>query len=221
MDKVSVLLVDDQLLFLESLKIVLENLSEEIEVCGLASSGLEAISLAATCRPDVILMDVSMPEMDGIEASARIKAERPDVNIIMLTTFEEKGKVQEAIKLGINGYLLKNLKPELLIQYILLSAEGGVFLSTEVADRLCRQGGDEKAEDEQAERCLDEEDSSYKFLTRREKEVLKYLAMDMTNMEIAEKIHVGYQTIRNYISVIYSKLNVSNRMEVIKKIQEL
>lgn len=215
----NILLVDDQLLFLESLKIVIENLGADMKVVGIAGNGLEAIEQVDSKDVDMVLMDVRMPIMDGVAATKIIKEKHPLIHILMLTTFEDDEYVKDALHNGAAGYMLKNIPPEMLISSIRAVASGAVLISPSVAGHLIDSmyNSNKKAASDLKRDIPD----WYNLLNSREKNIIKYLIQGKTNSEIAETIFVGSQTIRNYISVIYSKLDVGNRADAIRKAQEM
>jgi len=215
----NILLVDDQLLFLESLKIVLENLDKTFKVVGLAGNGEEAVKLVQELSVDLILMDVRMPVMDGVAATKIIKEKFPKINIIMLTTFEDDEYVKDALHNGADGYMLKNIPPEMLVSSIQAVKDGAVLISPSVAGHLIDSMyvNNKKA----ASNLKRDIPDWYNLLNSREKNIIKLLIKGRSNSEIAEEIFVGSQTIRNYISVIYSKLDVGNRTEAIRKAQQI
>ncbi len=215
----NILLVDDQLLFLESLKIVIENMDTSMKVVGVAGNGQEAVEIVESLDVDVILMDVRMPVMDGVAATKIIKEKHPSIHIIMLTTFEDDEYVKDALHNGAAGYMLKNIPPEMLISSIRAVESGAVLISPSIAGHLIDSmyKNNKKAASDLKRDIPD----WYNLLNSREKNIIKYLIQGKTNSEIAETIYVGSQTIRNYISVIYSKLDVGNRADAIRKAQEL
>lgn len=215
----NILLVDDQLLFLESLKIVIENMDTGMKVVGVAGNGKEATQMVESLDIDLILMDVRMPVMDGVAATKIIKVKHPSIHIIMLTTFEDDEYVKDALHNGAAGYMLKNIPPEMLISSIRAVESGAVLISPSVAGHLIDSMYDSnKKASSDLKRDIPD---WYNLLNSREKNIIKYLIQGKTNSEIAETIYVGSQTIRNYISVIYSKLNVGNRTDAIRKAHSL
>lgn len=212
------LLVDDQTLFLESLKIVIENIAEDMKVIATANNGEVAIQKVEEFNPDVILMDVRMPVMDGVQATKAIKTKYPNIDIIMLTTFDDDEYVKDALKNGAAGYMLKNIEPQMLISSIRAVVSGAVLISPTIAGNLIDHVKESETEKEKEEIPI-----PYWFneLNEREKVILKHIVDGKTNTEIADIIFVGPQTIRNYISSLYSKLEVNNRAHAIRKASEL
>lgn len=210
MKSIQVVLVEDQLLILNSLKIIL-NATEDIEVVGTAMNGEEALSVLEQVQPDVVLMDVHMPIMDGLEATRLAKAKWTSLKIIMLTTLQTRDSVVGALEAGAEGYILKAIDPLDLAAAIRLVSRGETMISQEVAKLLFTgpKGGHLQPANER------------EALTEREMEILKCLSNGLTNSMIAEKLFLSEGTVRNYISSIYSKLNVHSRIEAINKAKGL
>ncbi len=220
------MLVDDQILFLESLKIVLENQADDIQVIGTAHDGREAVEKAAELKPDLILMDVRMPEMDGVAAARIIRKEQPEIHIIMLTTFEDDEFVKAALHCGAAGYMLKNIDPLMLINALRAVHSGAVLISPDIALSLVDDSSQSEtaaAANPSAPQSSEKEEIPdwYISLSPREKAILKYLIQGMTNKEIAREVHLGDQTTRNYMSSIYSKMDVVDRLSAIRKARTL
>lgn len=203
-----IVMADDQTLFLESLKSVIETRSRDIEVVGVAQDGKRAVELVARLRPDVALLDVRMPVMDGVEATAIIRERYPETQVVILTTYDDEVYVHDALSKGAVGYLLKETQPSNLIMCLLAVKEGSVMISPAIARKLVRQldlrpkGGDGSAAP-----WLD-------ALSKREKEVLLLLAQGLTNQGISERLCIEEQTVRNHVSMIYSKIGVHDRIEL-------
>ena len=208
MKSINVIIVEDQLLILNSLKIIL-NATEDIEVVGSALNGQEALQQIEQLQPDIVLMDVNMPVMDGLEATRIAKEKWPSVKIIMLTTMQTRESAIGALDAGAEGYILKAIDPMDLAAAIRLVSRGETMISQEVARLLFSKPLGTSAPQPQASE-LDE-------LSERELDVLKCLADGLTNSQIAERLFLSDGTVRNYISGIYSKLNVHSRMEAVKK----
>jgi len=206
-----VILVDDQILFAESLKNILEMRTEDIRVVGLAYNGQQAIELVKRKRVDVVLMDVRMPVLDGVEATRRILLDHPETRVIMLTTFDDDEYVHEALQYGAVGYLLKTIPPAELITSIRAVKHGTIQISPSVAKKLLDsfQPNPENRGPEWL-----------KGLSAREREVLKLLSKGLSNRQIAERLFIAEQTVKNHLSVIYSKMDVHHRTEAILKAKE-
>jgi DNA-binding NarL/FixJ family response regulator len=220
MSKLKVLLVDDQILFAESLRTSLSHYAEDMDVIGIARNGKEAVAIAARYRPDVILMDIKMPEMDGLAAVREIKPKDPEVKIIMLSTYHEDALVRDALSAGTSGYLLKDISPTELITAIRALGSGIMQISPDIVRQLVSEryspptgegevGGSEKRIDEQSFEWLDS-------LTRRDREIFTLLVLGYENEQIADTFDLALQTVRNQVSTIYSKLGVKNRFEIIR-----
>ena len=206
--KTRILLVDDHTLFIESLKLVLEERTGDMEVVGMAADGQQAIDLCMKLRPDMVLMDVRMPKLDGVQATRKIHEIYPKIKIIMLTTFDDDDYVRLALTCGATGYLLKNVRPGDLIQSIRLVNESITQLSPEITGKLLSFGVT-TADADRGRVHLEK-------LTQREKEILSLLLEAKENREIAEILCVSEQTVKNHIHHLYDKLGVSNRMQLIK-----
>lgn len=211
---IRVLIVDDQVLFAQSLKITITNYSDDIEVVGLASDGADAIDMAESLHPDVILMDVYMKIMDGVKAAGIIHKKMPEIKIFMLSTYGEDDYVRQALSLGISGYLMKDISPTELITAIRAVNSGMVQLSPVLLQNLIQK--------KYVEPEASEPGSSYvanelvATLTKREREIFTLIATGYENDMIAEKLNLSKQTVRNYVSLIYEKLNVKDRFEIIR-----
>jgi DNA-binding NarL/FixJ family response regulator len=200
-----VLICDDQTVVREGLAAILST-DDEIEVVGLACNGEEALALAAADRPDVVLMDLNMPVMNGVQATQRLRRSYPDVRVLVLTTYADEAWVIDAVRAGAAGYLLKDTRRDDLVAAIKGTAEGKSFLDPTVAGKLMRQ-----MVAEPAARPVDTE--QVEPLTERELEVLRLLAQGHSNPEIAQKLHLAAGTVRNYVSTILQKLDVRDRTE--------
>lgn len=200
--QIKILLADDQPLIRESLRLLLgEEKDFQVRVAG---TGKQAVDLCERDKPDVILMDINMPEMDGMTATKMIKETWPDIRIIMITTLEDVSYAAEALSLGAEGYLLKSIHPKELAATIRLIYSGGTMISQDVAHQLFQH--------QNVNAALNPYD-----LTERELDVLQGLTEGLRNKAIAQKLHLSEGTIRNYISSIYLKLQVTNRDEAVEK----
>lgn len=210
----TVLLVDDQTLYREAMCGLIERWPE-YEVVGEASNGEEAISLAAYLDPDLILMDLSMPKMNGIAATRAILAKNPDVPIVLLTVESEKSLVLDALLAGARGYLLKDTPARKLRDRLGAVVKGGATLSEpivqDVIDELLRlraATANQNAHSEQ--RDFDESDN----LSRRDRDVLSLIAQGKSNEQIASELFLSLGTVKNHISMIMSKLGLENRVQL-------
>jgi DNA-binding NarL/FixJ family response regulator len=215
--KISILLADDQTLITQSLTTFLSNYAEDMTVIGTASNGREAVAVAEKEHPDIILMDVLMPEMDGIEAVGVIKNNYPEIKAIMLSTYDEDEYVRAAIMAGASGYLLKTISPTELITVIRALKNNVIQISPEIARKMVQQkynGSSPKSGSDLPN--MTESLPWLKTLTKREREIFTYITIGYENEEIAAKLNLAPQTIKNQVSTIYSKLGVKNRFEIIK-----
>ncbi len=211
MDKIKVLLVDDQILFIESLKTVIETLTEDIRIINIAHNGLEAIKMVKKETPDIILLDVRMPGMDGVEAVKILHRKYPQIKIMMLTTFDDDYYVHEALEHGAAGYMMKDVPPADLINSIRAMNHGTIQMSPRIMVKLMdhSEGESSHYDPYRASREIEK-------LSRREQEVLLLISRNMDNSEIAEKFFIAEQTVKNHICSIYSKLETHDRSAAIK-----
>jgi DNA-binding NarL/FixJ family response regulator len=220
---IRVLIVDDQHLFAESLKFVLEGESRgKIEVTGIGANGNDAIALAEKGRPDVILMDIRMPVMDGVEATAAIHRKHPAIKIMILTTFDDDELAVNALSNGASGYVLKDVDPADLILSVEAVFKGDFYISRSVGFRLfdSRKAGADTADKQKEALVLDLLRGS-PSLTRREAEILYLAARGRTNKSIAQDLNVSEKTVKNHVASIYDKLNVHNRLQLINHVLAL
>jgi DNA-binding NarL/FixJ family response regulator len=213
---IKVLLADDQQLFSDNLKLMLETLSTDIKVIGIASNGREAVDMAVEHKPDIILMDVSMPVMDGVEAAKILHQNCPEIKIVMLTTFPDDSYVQHALQYGAYGYILKNIRSEDLIASIRAISRGAALFSPAVLERLLGGEGEHPEESEEGKKYRD----IMKKLGNRERDILKLLAQGYSNQKIADALFISEPTVRNYISSIYAKVGTKDRLEVMSFAQK-
>jgi DNA-binding NarL/FixJ family response regulator len=205
---IRVAVVDDQALVRSGFAVML-GLQEDIEVVAEAGDGAAAIEIARTHRPDVILMDIRMPEMDGLAATKAIvdSADWP-VKVLILTTFDPDEYVYEALRAGASGFVLKDISPEDLVAAVRVVADGGALLAPSVTRRLISRFAVPPSLDSSMVRRLDR-------LTDREREVLVAVAAGLSNIEIAEQLFVGAATIKSHVSSILTKLGLTNRAQVV------
>lgn len=210
-DTIRVLIVDDHAMVRQGLRTFLELQDGgpcPIEVAGEAVNGREAVELAARLQPDLVLLDLVMPEMDGIQATARILECSPGTRVIILTSFGEEERVLPAIRAGAQGYLLKDIPPRELVQAVREACLGKVQLHPEVARKLMAvAAAREPAQPAPASGNAGE------GLTEREKEVLSLIAEGRNNHEIAEKLVISEKTVKTHVSNILNKLHVDDRTQ--------
>jgi len=203
MSAIKVLIVDDHNLVREGLKAVFDQ-GNEVEVVGEAGSGEEALEMVDKAKPDVVLMDISMPGMNGIQATKLIREKCPDAKVVMLTMLDQEGYVYEAVKAGATGYMLKNTSSDDLVNAIQTVAEGKALLHPDATAQLLKEFvtlADNKAKDY--------------GLSNREMEVLQHLSEGNTNKEIAKALWISEQTVKTHVAHIFDKLGTSDRTETV------
>ena len=198
---IRLVIVDDQTLFRVGLARLLES-DPRIEIVGEGADGAEAVSLAGSLKPDVVLMDMKMPNLDGAAATREIVSKYPEVKVLILTTFDADNHVIQALKAGASGYILKNSKVEYIVTSLLAIVSGERVMATAVADRVLEMLTGSTTPKE-----------FYDGLTSRELEVLKLLAGGMANKQIAYALSISEKTVRNHVSNMYEKLNVYDRTQ--------
>ncbi|MEW6287683.1 MAG: response regulator transcription factor [Chloroflexota bacterium] len=198
-----ILICDDQAVIRDGLELLLK-LEKDFQVVGCAQDGAEAIELAARHQPDLVLMDLKMPGMNGIEATREIRRRFPHIKVLVLTTYDDDEWVFDAIRAGADGYLLKDTPRQKLIEAVRGTVEGKAFVDPAVAGKLIQQAAGQQP---QPASLLTQK------LTERELDVLRLLAKGMTNAEIAAALYLSEGTVRNHVSAILEKLGVSDRTQ--------
>ncbi|MGD1996149.1 MAG: response regulator transcription factor [Anaerolineae bacterium] len=201
------LLVDDHEIVRAGLRSLLGG-HAELEVVGEAAGGEEAVALATELQPDVVLMDVSMPKMDGAEATRQIKKRTPDVNILALTIHEEEAYFFEMLNAGACGYIPKRASPQILLTAIRVAARGEVFLHPAVAGTL--------VQDYLRRARTGKEQLVYNGLTPRQREVLTLIAEGLSNQEIADRLEISVRTVERHRENILKRLNLHSRVDLVK-----
>jgi DNA-binding NarL/FixJ family response regulator len=209
MDHIHVLIADDHTLFRAGLHALL-NLFSDIQVIGEASTGEETIAKAESLQPDIILMDIQMPGVNGIEATRRIVRTSPNIGIIVVTMFEDDESVFSAMRAGARGYILKEAGEEEVLRAIRSVANGEAIFSPAIARRLMHFFS----------KPAIASDPVFPDLTAREREILDLIARGENNAEIAQRLVLSPHTVRNHISNIFSKLQVADRAEAIIRARE-
>jgi len=174
------------------------------DVIGEARDGAEAVELAASLRPDVILMDVSMPEIDGVEATRQIRERQPDVRIVMLTMHADQDVLADAIRAGANGYLVKDCSTDEIASAIETVAGGETALSPRLAASMLAEV---RRQEDQAEQT--------RIITKREEEVLQHIADGCSTPEVAERLYISQKTVKNHLASIYQKLDARDRTQAV------
>ncbi|KQL54009.1 LuxR family transcriptional regulator [Heyndrickxia shackletonii] len=205
---IKIIIVDDQPLIREGLGTLL-NLRPEIEVVGMASDGLEALNVALEKRPDLILMDIRMPNMNGVEGTRVLREKLPDIKVLMLTTFNDSELIYDALQEGASGYLLKDMSTDTIVQSIMTVYHGGVVLPKDFTNQVLA----EKRKTNSANDKTEEIPSLIKELTERELEVLKLLGLGLNNKEIANTLYITEGTVKNHVSNIIQKLTIRDRTQ--------
>jgi DNA-binding NarL/FixJ family response regulator len=205
---IRVLLADDQALVRSGFRMILEA-RPEIEVVGEAEDGVEAMEATRRLLPDVILMDIRMPNVDGVEATRRLVARGTESRILILTTFDLDEYVYEAIRAGASGFLLKDVRPQELVDAIHVVAKGDALLAPSITRRLLDRFAEQAPEDPA------KPPPQLESLTERELEVLKLVAKGWSNAELAEKLFLSETTVKTHVSSVLRKLGLRDRVQAV------
>ena len=208
---IKVMLVDDQKLIVDGLKLII-NLEEDMEVIHTAQNGQEAIKKVDQDKPDVILMDIRMPVMNGVEATKILMDKYKDLKIIMVTTFDDDDYILEALANGATGYLLKNIDSEKVVNSIRDAYKGNLLLDGIVAQKLAAQALGSTVK-QSVHKDIE--------MSQREREIATLMVQGLSAKEIAQKLHLTTGTVKNYVSNIYSELGTNERGKAILLLQEL
>lgn len=209
-DPIHILIADDHTLFRDGLKALFGSLPDT-EVVGEAATGIETVALAEELQPDVVLMDIQMPGLNGIEATRRIVQTSPHIGVIVVTMFEDDDSVFAAMRAGARGYVLKGADQEEMLRTIQAAARGEALFGPAIAARL-------QSYFSQPRPAAPPE--AFPDLTEREREVLALLAQGFNNGDIARQLHISQKTVRNHCSNIFSKLQVADRAQAIIRARE-
>lgn len=205
---IKILLADDQDILTEGLKLIL-GAEEDIEIAGIASNGKKTYDLCRLRHPDVVLMDIQMPEVNGVEATAMIKKDFPQIKIIVLTTFNDDKYIYDALKNGASGYLLKDTSPTEILRAVRTVYNGGALIQSEVAVKVIDQFS--RLANETADKHID---PRAKLLTDRETEICRLIAEGKNNQEIGEELFLSTGTVKNHISRVLIKLDLRDRTQL-------
>lgn len=206
MSKIRVLIADDHSIVREGVRMIL-NSQDDLQVVGEASTGREALEAARRLKPRVVVMDISMPDMNGIEATKKIRAELPDVQVLGLTMHEEDSYVFELLKAGAAGYVLKRAAAEDLVTAVRAAHQGQAFLYPSVAKMVVQDF---------LQRATAHDKEALDGLTEREREVLTLIAEGLTNQEIAGRLYISIKTVQTHRAHIMEKLNLHDRTELVR-----
>jgi DNA-binding NarL/FixJ family response regulator len=212
MNPVRILLADDQALFREGVRTLL-SMEPSIEIAGEAANGVEAVEAARTVRPDLVLMDLRMPVMGGVEATRRVRDACPQCRVLVLTTFQEDEEIFDALRAGACGYLLKDTPSEKLVEAIHAAVRGESVIEPSVAAKVVAEFTRLSS--------LGNQSSANPLLSPREHDVLRQVARGRTNKEIASALHVTEGTVKNHLTNIFSRLGVLDRTQAALKAREL
>ena len=204
--KITVLIADDQTLFRAGIKDILTG-EKWVEVIGEASDGVEAVAMAKKLKPDVVLMDIKLPKLDGIEATRKIRETCPQVNVLMLSSFEDEAHVLDAIQAGANGYLSKMLPATELVNSIKTFTSEGLMIPQQLMGKLLhglRRMGDATV-------------PSQATLTKTEIKIMDLLGKGLSNKELAKELNCSVKTVKNHLNSAFHKLGVSSRTEAVVK----
>jgi DNA-binding NarL/FixJ family response regulator len=202
-----VLIVDDHPVFRNGMRSLLE--ASGIDVVGEAATGAQAIDLAARSNPDVVLMDLGLPDMSGVEATGRIVAGRPAARVLVVSLYQDDGSVEQAIRAGARGYVVKDAPADEVIAAVQAVASGSAVIGGSLVDRLATLVH---------ARAGDVREGDFPSLTSRERQVLALVANGMSNAAIAERLGLSGKTVANYVSVVLAKLEVTDRHQAKEKV---
>ncbi len=211
---IRVLLVDDQRLMRDGLRTLIE-LETDLDVAGEAEDGLQAVTAYRDLGPDIVLMDVRMPNLNGVEATRRIKADWPEANILILTTFDDDEYIFEGLRAGASGYLLKDVSGKELAEAIRTVANGGTLIAPSVARKVVSEFARLKPAPKEISETLPDP------LSEREIEILKVVAQGHTNKEIADQLYLAEGTVKNYVTSILQKIGARDRTQAAIRAREL
>ena len=213
LEKIKILIADDQELMSRGLQTILE-LEADFQIAGTAANGEEACHKCRELQPHIVLMDIRMPVMDGVEATGIICGELPQTKVIVLTTFDDDELIINALKAGAATYLLKDIPSEKLIDVIRRTYNGDVVMQPEIAAKLVTQATHSQ-EPATYGASAEKDKTNIEPLTKREQEVLTLMSKGLSNKEIAENLFIGEGTVKNHISIVYSKLGVKDRTQAV------
>ena len=204
--KIKLFFVDDHQMLIDGMKALLKN-EGEFEVCGEANSSERALELLQKSIPDILISDINMPGMSGIELARKVKEQFPSVKILALSMYGEKSMISEMLDAGVSGYILKNTGREELVNALMKISEGGLFFSDEVSAEMMKA---------MSERAQKKEEKEEVTLTLREKEILKLIAKEYSNAQIADTLFISERTVETHRKNIFRKTNTKTVVGLIK-----
>ncbi|WP_027409274.1 response regulator [Anoxybacteroides tepidamans] len=213
--KTRIIIIDDHQLFREGVKRILQ-FEEQFEIVAEGADGSEALALVEQYKPDIVIMDINMPNVNGVEATRQLVETYPNTKVVVLSIHDDENYVMHALKTGASGYLLKDMDADTLVEAVKVVAEGGSYLHPRVTHNLIQEyrrlaaGTNGKEEKTKREVCL-----PLHLLTRRECEVLQLLADGKSNRGIGEALFISEKTVKNHVSNILQKLNVNDRTQAV------
>ncbi len=216
--KTRILIIDDHQLFREGIKKILE-FEDSFEIVGEGEDGNEAVRLVELYNPDVVIMDINMPNVNGVEATRRLIQTYPDLKVIILSIHDDENYVSHALKTGASGYLLKEMDVDALIEAVKVVADGGSYIHPKVTHNLVKEF--RRLAENASKYQSEQEDSDYEvqrpyhILTRRECEVLQLLAEGKSNKKIGEALFISEKTVKNHVSNILQKMNCEDRTQAV------
>ena len=207
MQKIKIVLADDHSILREGLKNVLSS-EDGFEVIGEAANGDEAVKICLSLKPDVAILDINMPQLTGLEAAKLIKKKSPEINILILSMYDNENFISEAINLGINGYILKMSDMDELIKAIKAVADGNAYFPTSLASKILQKLSKTKK--------TKNDSSNLPLLTTREKEIIKLIVEGYTSQQIADRLFISYFTVGKHRKNIHRKFGIKNTVELVK-----
>lgn len=216
---IHVVIVDDQTLLREGIQTII-NLEDDMSTVGLASNGLEAIEVTLATKPDIVLMDIKMPVLNGIDGMRRIKEQLPETTVLMLTTFLEDDLIVEAMANGADGFLLKDMAGDQIVQTIREAKRGHLIMLAPIAAKLAarvRSMDTLKPSSPWNEQRLEEEGI---YFTDKERQIILLMLQEKSNRQISNALYMSEGTVRNYVSIIYNKIGTNERKLSLTKLKE-
>lgn len=205
MNKIKIAIIDDEKLIREGLKIILSTY-EDIDVVAMGESGYDALEICNSCNPALVLMDIRMPLCDGVKGTELIKQQFPDTKVLILTTFKDIEYIQEALKNGASGYLLKDSSYDLIYEGIKAALMGNIVIHPDIANNIFNYSPAQTTEEEICKKYN---------LSEKECHIIKYIAEGLSNKEIGEQLFLSEGTIKNNVSTILSKLELRDRTQIV------